>query len=310
MTSPVIACTLEEVLSSVRPLEAGMFVTLLAPMVSAARDAAAAGVHPAPAATDIGLTSDGRPVLLLTTPVEDSASASLAAFRRLLDRSRSRCPSCPDIEEAADLVGLEATLYRVAPPMPLGTLPKSPTEESVAATPARHRRRHPIDGWRGRVASLARRHRGPLLAATVILLGAATASLLGGTADERAAEASTAAPTTSPASSSGTAPASPPPTAGGPADEAARALVAAAGACETGECLRALTTADSPLRSQASAREILPDAASVASVVTEAEGGSALVSLRASGGTTVASVLIVRTEAGWLIRDVYAGAAS
>ncbi|WKK71357.1 hypothetical protein Q0F99_18345 [Rathayibacter oskolensis] len=42
-------------------------------------------------------------------------------------------------------------------------------------------------------------------------------------------------------------------------------------------------------------------------MVADENGGSALVSLDPEQGTTAASVLIIRTEAGWLIRDVFAG---
>lgn len=178
--------------------------------------------------------------------------------------------------------------------------------------PAKHRRAHPFDGWRRRLLLVVRERRGPLTAAVVILVGAVVASTPGPGESTDAASAAGAAtsssrPTTE-ASSSARIPAP-----DVEPEEAARRLLAALLECDGGSahCLDAVTTPDSRLR-EAGAPEpsdLLPDGAEVAAVATDVNGASALVSIEA-GGTTAASVLMIRTEAGWLIRDVLSGEGS
>ncbi|QHC58976.1 hypothetical protein [Rathayibacter sp. VKM Ac-2760] len=378
LTEPPIVRTLEQVLDSGARLPPGAVVTVLAPVIAALREAAVDGVLLAPGADAVGLTEEGRPVLLLSgSAAARSVEEVGAAVRDLLGRCRDRCPEwrgSPDAQD--DLEELEALLYRSAAPRPLGALlrmegppdrrsadPGGPAGRS-AEVPARHRRSHPFDGWQARLRGVVRRRRGPLIAGAVILLGALLAS---GVGPQRGAEAGTpasertemrpsdaqpvpersrttptvtpsptatptasASPTSTPTTSAS--PTSTPTTSASPtstptasaspastpdvrppgpdvgAEEAATALLGAVRHCGSAEvvCIAGLTTADSPIRSDAASVEALVAAApAVAAVHADVNGASAIVAIGADPGTTKASVLMIRTEAGWLLRDVF-----
>lgn len=346
LTEPAVVTTLDRVLDSGRSLRPGHVVTVVAPLVAALRDAIAAGVLLAPTAESIGLTADGRPVLLVGSAAEASTTIEVQeAVRAVLARCRERCPDWPgSLVDSADLDEIEAELYRSAAPLPLGdlltasppvradpALTATERRRSVGATsvarllprgrhqsrvPAggesavagRHRRPHPFDDWRRRARGLCRERRGPLTAAAAILVGAAVATTTAGQMPEaRGVPWPTATTSNSARPTAGTAPVVPPDL--DPA-EAARRLVVAVTECGGSDagCLRDLTTADSPLRRSGAdpVGELLPADPSISAVAAEVNGASALVSIDA-GGTTAASVLIIRTEAGWLIRDVFSG---
>ncbi|MHC2185417.1 hypothetical protein ACVLV4_001057 [Rathayibacter agropyri] len=334
VATPSTVTTGEQLLTSERPLRLGAAITLLGPVIGAVRSAEALGVHLAPTAADIGLTSDGRPLLLLTTPSVPSARETCAALRRLITQVGEHCAELPVtlLTEQGDLLALEGRLYGLADPEGIGdvrlrtgmitTLVRR--QERTLASAARHRRRHPLDGWRSRLQDVVVRRRGPLLAAAVIVLGAVVAGVLGTSPSGRpdhprapiAASPSRSAAPEPPAmpASSGGLPSSPEPTGRVPvaaeAEAAAHLLVEAALACSDADCRRALTTAESPLRTSAGAlAERLPAQAGVGVILADVNGSSAVVDLETAPGMTAASVLIMRTEAGWLIRDVYAGAA-
>ncbi|AZZ55257.1 hypothetical protein [Rathayibacter iranicus] len=334
VATPSTVATGEQLLAGERPLRLGAAITLLGPVIGAVRSAGAVGVHLAPTAADIGLTSEGRPVLLLTTPSVPSPRETRAALRRLLTEVSVRCAELPVtlLLEQGDLLALEGRLYGLADPEGIGLVRLSAgttttsvrRREHTRSSAARHRRRHPLDGWRSRVQDVAVRRRGPLLAAAVIMLGAVIAGVLGTPPSGRADHSrtpTTASPSRSPVSEP---PATQAPFVGMPsspgsagraqtpaeAEEAAHLLVEAALACSDADCRRALTTAESPLRTAADAlAEHLPAGVGVGVVLADVNGSSAVVDLETAPGTTAASVLIIRTEAGWLIRDVYAGAA-
>lgn len=334
VATPSTVTTGEQLLTLERPLRLGAAITFLGPVIGAVRSAEALGVHLAPTAADIGLTSDGRPLLLLTTPSVPSARETCAALRRLITQVGEHCAELPVtlLTEQGDLLALEGRLYGLADPEGIGdvrlragmitTLVRR--QERTLASAARHRRRHPLDGWRSRLQDVVVRRRGPLLAAAVIVLGAVVAGVLGTSPSGRpdhprapiAASPSRSAAPEPPAmpASSGGLPSLPEPTGTVPvaaeAEAAAHLLVEAALACSDADCRRALTTAESPLRTSAGAlAERLPAQAGVGVILADVNGSSAVVDLETAPGMTAASVLIMRTEAGWLIRDVYAGAA-
>lgn len=335
VATPSTVATGEQLLTSERPLRLGAAITLLGPVIGAVRSAGALGVHLAPTAADIGLTSDGRPLLLLTTPSVPSARETRAALQRLITQVGEHCAELPVtlLTEQGDLLALEGRLYGLADPEGIGdvrlragmiTTPVRRQQDRTLASAARHRRRHPLDGWRSRLQDVVVRRRGPLLAAAIIVLGAVVAGVLGtspaGRPDHPRAPIA-ASPSRGPApeppampASSGGLPSSPEPTGRVPvaaeAEAAAHLLVEAALACSDADCRRALTTAESPLRTSAGAlAERLPAQAGVGVILADVNGSSAVVDLETAPGMTAASVLIMRTEAGWLIRDVYAGAA-
>lgn len=334
VATPSTVGTGEQLLTSERPLRLGAAITLLGPVIGAVRSAEALGVHLAPTAADIGLTSDGRPLLLLTTPSVRSTRETRAALRRLITQVGEHCAELPVtlLTEQGDLLALEGRLYGLADPEGIGdvrlragmiTTPVR-RQERARASAARHRRRHPLDSWRSRLQDVVVRRRGPLLAAAIIVLGAVVAGVLGtspsGRPDHPRAPIA-ASPSRSPApeppampTSSRGVPSSPEPTGRVPmpaeVEAAAHLLVEAALACSDADCRRALTTAESPLRTSAGAlAERLPAQAGVGVILADVNGSSAVVDLETAPGMTAASVLIMRTEAGWLIRDVYAGAA-
>ncbi|NQX14329.1 hypothetical protein [Rathayibacter sp. VKM Ac-2857] len=179
LSEPPVVRTLEEVLESGAALPPGVVVTLLAPIVGALRDCVAAGVLPVPGAEAIGLTEEGRPVLLLSEAAAGASESEVrAAVRGLLARCRQRCPAWRGSpEDDDDLEAIEALLYCTAAPLPLGASQRvaraAEGPECVReASPGRHRRTHPLDGWRDRVLALVVRRRGPLAAALVVLIGA------------------------------------------------------------------------------------------------------------------------------------------
>ncbi|TDX78806.1 hypothetical protein EDF35_2028 [Rathayibacter sp. PhB151] len=356
LTTPAVVSTLEQVLESGAVLPPGVVVTLLAPVVGALRDATAAGVHPLPGAEAIGLTEEGRPVLLLTEASTGSAEADVvAAVIGLLGRCRRSCPAWRGSpRDDDDLAALEALLYRSAAPLPLRAVHRTETaadrERSsgvVESPPARHRRTHPLDGWRDRVRTSAVRRRGPLVTAAVVLVGALVMTGLGpdrSTGAETAASTRTPAPSpvaptraapaaaTAPATATATvtppatavalptgssAPAPPsaaPPTVRPPgaelaAEEAATALLAAARHCSGSDsaCAEALTTPDSPIRVDGGSAlaALRTPASAVTAVRVDVNGASAVVAVGPDPGTTTASVLMIRTEAAWLLRDVF-----
>lgn len=179
---------------------------------------------------------------------------------------------------------------------------------SETGSSGRHRRPHPVDDWRTRVVTVARKRRGPVTAAAVILLGSVAAATVGG------GQPGGSAPSPPPRPSASSSPrasavvdAPPPETA---AEDAARSLVSAAVDCspDASACVDGLTTGDSPLRQDDGDRfaRLLPAEVAVTAIVVDVNGASALVTLDSAAGTTAASVLMIRTEAGWLIRDVFA----
>lgn len=354
LTRPAVVDTLAGLLTRGRVLSAGAAVTVLAPIAAALRDAQEHGVLVAVDAGTVGLTAQGRPVLLLTGG-EGATTAPAEALRRLMLAVQPQ--SAPPA--TAELAELEAHLYRSAAPAPLGDLLASPIvatvpgEEGagppVAATaldrarralealirrrrraprsprsrargpagpapdsgPARHRRVHPLDGWRRRVLTGAAERRGPLLSAAVVVIGALIASLAsqgGGQSARPAAADDRSGASARPSTSSPAAPAPPPPDT--PAGDAATALLRAAASCRaTGgvACLRSLTTDDSPLRSEGASDYVASLGLLDGAVLTDTHGATALVEVGVDGGTTAASVLIIRTEAGWLLREVFTG---
>ncbi|KQQ00582.1 MULTISPECIES: hypothetical protein [unclassified Rathayibacter] len=344
VTTPPVVTTLETILASHEPLSAGVVVTVLGPVVEAVREAAVTGVDLVVGAGGVGLTRDGSPVVLIADLTESDESPA-EALRSLIARCAERCSDrLGPPAEGADLGALEAFLYRAASPLPVGDLlfaeplaaetpgtgpgPAGPWarrlsplrrgrlptaarrrraehEEPAPESPGRHRRAHPLDGWQARLLGAARSRRGPLAAAAVIITGAVVASAVsaGPAPDPSSAPrvtASTALPAPEPTT----------PDAEASPESAAAELVSTAAACAASspKCLTALTTGDSPLRSGGVERfdALLPDRPAVRTVVADENGGSALVSLESEAGTTAASVLIIRTEAGWLIRDVFA----
>ncbi|QWL49100.1 hypothetical protein [Rathayibacter toxicus] len=328
-TSPTVEITLEQILASDSELSVGALVTMLTPVLRAMHDAAATGVHLAPTASTIALTAQGRPVLLLETEAAATAEAALAAILRLSARCKERCPRWP-IAHAESLGQLEALLYRAAPPLPVAELIRATIrgggsrEAGVAASTARHRRSHPWDNWLDYVVRVTRRRRGPIITGVVIVLGAVVASVPctrpatgettmaspapGETAnnnsharDRSGAPSNTVAP-----AESGSSPQARAPRPELSPEEAATALIAAAAGCNTSACSSRLTTADSPLRAAGTIR-LLADSAKSGTVLADTNGGSAVVVLKEVPGMTTASVLMIRTEAGWLIRDVYTG---
>ncbi|MCJ1673305.1 MULTISPECIES: hypothetical protein [unclassified Rathayibacter] len=366
LTTPAVVSTLEQVLESGAVLPPGVVVTLLAPVVGALRDAAASGVHPLPGAEAIGVTEEGRPVLLLTEAPTGSTEADVvAAVIGLLGRCRRSCPAWRGSpRDDDDLAALEALLYRSAAPLPLRVVHRPGTaadrERSsgvVESPPARHRRTHPLDGWRDRVRALVVRRRGPLVTAAVVLVGALVMTGLGpdrSTGAETAASTRTPAPVPStwtpapspgaptgpvPATATATAPATAgatptppvravatptrapapatpsaeptvrPPRAELGAEEAATALLAAARHCGGSEsaCAEALTTPDSPIRVDGGSAfaTLRAPASAVIAVRVDVNGASAVVAVGPDPGTTTASVLMIRTEAAWLLRDVF-----
>lgn len=222
-------------------------------------------------------------------------------------------PRLPQDEEAAAAPRVTRAPDTRRRGLPLRLLRRrEPLAPSADPAPAKHRRAHPFDGWRRRLLLVARERRGPLTAAVVILVGAVVASTpgAGGPTETRGA-AATATSSPRPAievSSSARVPA-----ADVEPEEAARRLLSALLECdgESARCVGAVTTPDSPLRQSGTPEptDLLPDGAEVAAVATDVNGASALVSIEA-GGTTAASVLMIRTEAGWLIRDVLSGEGS
>ncbi|MCJ1700084.1 hypothetical protein MT356_10185 [Rathayibacter festucae] len=367
LTAPAVVSTLEQVLESGAVLPPGVVVTLLAPVVGALRDAAASGVHPLPGAEAIGLTEEGRPVLLLTEASTGSTEADVvAAVIGLLGRCRRSCPAWRGSpRDDDDLAALEALLYRSAAPLPLRAARRPETAAVrerptgvVESPPARHRRTHPLDGWRDRVRTSAVRRRGPLVTAAVVLVGALVMTGLGpdrSTGAETAASTRASAPVpstrtpapspvaptrpapaaaTAPATAGATptppppvtavatparppAPATPsaaPPTVRAPgaelaAEEAATALLAAARHCGGSDsaCAEALTTPDSPIRVDGGSAfaALRTPASAVTAVRVDVNGASAVVAVGPDPGTTTASVLMIRTEAAWLLRDVF-----
>ncbi|SMH37830.1 hypothetical protein SAMN06295885_1417 [Rathayibacter oskolensis] len=351
VTAPPVVTTLERVLDSGHPLSPGHLVTVLAPIADAIRDAAASGVDLAVDASQVGLTGDGAPVLLLSGGRSAAADESPAsALRSLIVRCAEHCADpLVVLGEDVGLEELEAFLYRTAPPLPLGpllrarprpvlepteapprrqassrlrmpraagergpatrpALPSAPSSEA-SAPPARHRRGHPLDGWQSRLVSLMKRHRGPLAAAAVILLGSVVASgVSAGPSADGPAPQPTRAGSSGPPSSASEVVERPPPDSS--PEAAARGLVESASNCTGGfdACAEALTTADSPLRTGGAERvqELLPAGAAIDAVLADENGASALVRLVSGDTTTAASVLIIRTEAGWFIRDVFA----
>lgn len=364
ITGPAVVGTLESVLESGAELPPGVVVTVLAPIVAALRDCVGAGVHPVPAADAVGLTAEGRPVLLLSAAGRGAAEAEVCtAVRDLLGRCRRSCPEWRGSpSEADDLEALEALLYRSAVPLPLALASSAAgggertgvgesSTRAHAPGPRRHRRTHPLDGWRDRLLAVLRQRRGPLAAAVVVVAGALAMTTFGadrGTQAEPAAVAPrTAAPavttTAAPvATASATPPRTPrafpstatrsvapstaaparpatsaapppprPPAAGLPPEEAATALLASARDCGVAAaCAAALTTADSPMRADwAEAVGVLgAGGTAVTAVLADVNGASAVVSVGPDAGTTTASVLMIRTEAVWLLRDVFTDA--
>ncbi|ROQ06660.1 hypothetical protein EDF54_1628 [Rathayibacter sp. PhB93] len=370
LTTPAVVSTLEQVLESGAVLPPGVVVTLLAPVVGALQDAAAAGVHPLPGAEAIGLTEEGRPVLLLTEASTGSTEADVvAAVIGLLGRCRRSCPAWRGSpRDDDDLAALEALLYRSAAPLPLRAAQRPETAAGwerptgvVESPPARHRRTHPLDGWRDRVRTSAVRRRGLLVTAAVVLVGALVMTGLGpdrSTGAETAASTRAPAPApapvpstrtpapspvaptrpvpatataTAPATAGGTPPPpvravatptrapAPAPSSAGPtvrppgaelgAEEAATALLAAARHCGGSDsaCAEALTTPDSPIRVDGGSAfaALRTPASAVTAVRVDVNGASAVVAVGPDPGTTTASVLMIRTEAAWLLRDVF-----
>ncbi|WP_148059982.1 hypothetical protein [Rathayibacter sp. PhB152] len=362
LTTPAVVSTLEQVLESGAVLPPGVVVTLLAPVVGALRDATAAGVHPLPGAEAIGLTEEGRPVLLLTEASTGSAEADVvAAVIGLLGRCRRSCPAWRGSpRDGDDLAALEALLYRSAAPLPLRAAQRHETAAGrerpsgvVESPPGRHRRTHPLDGWRDRVRTSAVRRRGPLVTAAVVLVGALVMTGLGpdrSTGAETAASTRTpapspvaptrAAPAAATATATATAAATPPATVTPPAtavatptrpsapappsaapptvrppgaelaaEEAATALLAAARHCSGSDsaCAEVLTTPDSPIRVDGGSAlaALRTPASAVTAVRVDVNGASAVVAVGPDPGTTTASVLMIRTEAAWLLRDVF-----
>lgn len=327
-TAPVVVATLERFLRVERGIGLGAAVTLLAPVVGAVRSAALEGAWLGPTTDDIGLTEEGRPLLLLTTPAVDTPRAARDALQRVLERLGMLCPELPvaALARHRDLLALEGGLYGLADPQGIGgavrALPTSAADgrgrEAAPVPAARHRRVHPLDGWQHHLRAFVVRRRGPLSVGTAIVLGAVLAgSLAGGPGRQgQDAEASTGArpvPTRSTPSAVATT-AAPTALVAAPsldAEQAAKVLIDAARGCGDGECARELVTADSPLGVTADGpASAVPATGEVSAVLVDVNGASAVVHLRTAPGTTAASVLIIRTEAGWLIRDVYAGAAS
>lgn len=366
VTSPPMVLTLEDFLAAEHRLQLGAVVTLLAPIVSAVRDAARAGVQLAPGPSDVGLSADGRPVLLLKVATVASRSAVLVALRELLGRCGEHCPELAGAlgGESVDLLDFEARLYRAAEPVGIGELIRGSRSESPtamgawmwrgavrrgrkpgaavlsrnstasAAPLARHRRRHHLDDWRERLTVMLLQRRGPIAAAAVIVVGSVLAGALGalspGNIERSGGAPSSPRSTTISAGTAPTAAANPAslsqladavpsspeehsavtiPPSSALAEEAARALVVAAAGCGSASCSDVLTTVDSPLRSDSVPRlsELLPQEITVEALFADVNGGSAIATLITGPGTTAASVLIIRTEAGWLIRDIYVG---
>ncbi|KZX21887.1 hypothetical protein [Rathayibacter tanaceti] len=340
LAAPPTVATADHLLDPARHLRLGAAVTLLAPIVGAVRSAGARGVHLAPTAADVGLTADGRPVLLLTTPAVGSAGEARTALRGLVARVGEHCSELPValLTEQRDSLALEGRLYGLAEPEGLGAAvreiegPKRPragvrTVADPAPQQARHRRAHPFDDGIARLGAILRRRRGPVAAGSAIVIGAVLAGAMGtppsGGANGRdpvptvpstvgVAAAHPARPASTPAAPTGGAPSAPGVGAGHgpssdlPAEEAASLLVTAAMSCSDILCAQALTLDDSPLHgSREGLATALPVGASVSEVLVQ--GASAVVDLGTSPETTAASVLMIRTEAGWLIRDVYVG---
>ncbi|PPI13010.1 hypothetical protein C5D07_10840 [Rathayibacter tritici] len=326
LTSPAVVAVLEQFLTAGRTIGPGAAVTLLAPVVGAVRSAAAEGIWLAPTADDIGLTEQGRPVLLLTTPAVDTPREARESLQRVLERVGPHCPKLPvaALARHRDLLALEGTLYGLADPQGIGEEVRAlrasagaGIRPSAASVPlGRHRRVHPLDGWPDRARALAVRRRGPLATALVILLGAVLTGMLAGSPDELRAAGAADSVSTSSGTPYPTVNPSLPPTpaaqavpAALEAEEAAELLLAAARACEDHSCTRRLVTADSPLGTVGDGvADRLPAHGDVSAVLADVNGASAVVHLGTPPGTAAASVLIIRTEAGWLIRDVYAGA--
>ncbi|WP_158078164.1 hypothetical protein [Rathayibacter sp. VKM Ac-2630] len=103
-----------------------------------------------------------------------------------------------------------------------------------------------------------------------------------------------------------------PPSAELPAAEAAIALLGSFASCSAEEeptCAAAVTAEDSPLRSPGAPEFVAGLGTVDRAVVTDEQGASSLLAIDVrseAGETTAASVLIIRTEAGWLIREVFA----
>ncbi|NQX14328.1 hypothetical protein [Rathayibacter sp. VKM Ac-2857] len=103
-------------------------------------------------------------------------------------------------------------------------------------------------------------------------------------------------------------PAVQPPPADLGAEAAAVALLAAVRDCGAASpsCSAALTTTDSPLRSEWAAVAVaLRHETAVTAVHADVNGASAVVAIGPDPGTTTASVLMIRMEAVWLLRDVF-----
>ena len=340
LTRPTVVETLARILERGHRLSAGAAVTVLAPIAGALRDAADHGVHLSIGTGSVGLTAEGRPVLLLGE--EGAGSTPESAFRAVLLAAAPESAPPDD----ADLAGLEAHLYRWAAPVPLGDLLTAPAVALMSNGPeaeptgpprartrmaqitamwrvrlrrrsataggselARHRRVHPLDGWRSRAVARATARRGPLLAAAAVVVGALVAGLVSGNEQDvnaPPARAASAAPT-------GSALEVPlrPPSADVPAAEAAAALLRSFASCSGAterSCIDSLSAEDSPLRSDGGPDFVAALGTVDHAALTEEQGASALLSIDATaeaGETTAASVLIIRTEAGWLLREVF-----
>ena len=339
LTRPAVVETLARILERGHRLPPGAAVTVLAPIAGALRDARDHGVLLPVDAAAIGLTADGRPVLLLEE--ERPAPTPESDFRAVLLAAAPG--SAPPYD--ADLAALEAHLYRSAAPAPLGALltapalapadpvpqqtgrpgarapaaaiaerwrrrlRRRPTTAGAEAT-ARHRRVHPLDGWRSRAVARASARRGPLLAAAAVVAGALVAALVSGSGEEvRPAPGPSVRATADIAPSAGPIE---PPSAELPAAEAAIALLGSFASCSAEEeptCAAAVTAEDSPLRSPGAPEFVAGLGTVDRAVVTDEQGASSLLAIDVrseAGETTAASVLIIRTEAGWLIREVFA----
>jgi hypothetical protein len=340
LTRPAVVETLARVLERGHRLPAGAAVTVLAPIAGALRDAADHGVVLSIGTGSVGLTAEGRPVLLLGE--EGAGSTPASAFRAVL---LAAAPESSPPEDA-DLAGLEAHLYRWAAPAPLGELLTAPAVPAASEGPepgptgspsarariagitatwrlrfrrrsaaagasalARHRRVHPLDGWRGRAVAMASARRGPLLAAAAVVLGALVAGLVSGNEQDVSAPPEGGASADPTGSHQEVAPR--PPSADLPAAEAATALLRSFASCSGAtdrSCIDSLSAEDSPLRSDGGPDFVAALGAVDHAALTDEQGASALLSIDATaeaGETTAASVLIIRTEAGWLLREVF-----
>lgn len=214
----------------------------------------------------------------------------------------------PDVRSAFDL----------GPVQPKPAAAQSESARTAPRRPARPRGEHRSEGPEGmlsRLLPVLARRRGPLVVA-VSVVAAAGIALTALSGQGEVSSAATTAPPGAPPTSEARTPApasdpaigpSPEPGSGDPV-EAVRVLIVVlrgcAGAAEP-DCADPFLTSDSPLRGRsASEWADFAEADPATARAGDRNGDAAIVTV---GGpeTATASALVVRTEAGWLLRDLF-----